>query len=314
MGKLISKIKNNLLYQIITCIILCSIVIFVSYILYKKIDEINFRKYTLTDDIKLINTVEKMYISDNNLILEGYAFYLENDSNNSSISLFLKNLKNDDEIWMNTKTVSRPDVQNYYECEYNYENSGFIATTESKNINMDEGYEIIVNIDINDNNCTKYRKTVSTNRYIYKGKLLCYNPYTFEQPDENVKSELLKKVFNEGQLQFYQKDIGLYIYKYQNKLYWIATEDFQFNENGQTYIPYHLYTTQIYKLPENRVQYGFDNLDFIFEDCELIDEGLERYHVVIKDLPNSYSITYIETGVYDLTENKWLYNITFQLH
>lgn len=308
---LVSKIKNNRLLQIITCIVLSSFVIGF-YIIFSKItDTKNYQKYSLEKDIKLINKVENMKIENDVLKLEGYAFYLNRNSSNSSISIFLKNISNNNEIWMDTETISREDIQNYYNCEFNYEHSGYIATTRYNKLNISKVYEIFLNIDTYDENGKIQRKTVTTNRYLYNEELLTYNPYDFVQPDINVQSELLKRIFKEGLLRFYRKDVGIYIYEYQNKLYWVADNNFQFDEEGRTYIPYQLWTSQLNKLPENRIQYGYDNLDFVFENFEIKEENTVPYRVAVRDIPDNYAITYALTGVYDLNENKLLWHDYF---
>jgi len=310
---IIKKIENNTLLKLLTCIILSSFVIFFFLLINKIIDNNKFKKYTVKNDINLINEIEQININNGILQLEGYAFYLDHNSKNNIISLFLKNLKNNDEVWMETENILRPDIQNYYNCEFNYENSGFIATTKLKNLIKEDSYEIFINLDKVSDDGKVSRVTVSTNRYIYNGNLLSYNPYDFDYPNQNTHSEFLQKIFNDGKLHYYNNDIGIYIYEYQKKLYWIATEKFPFNENGNTCIPYQIWTTQKNLLPDYRRKYEFDNLDFYFENFELKDENTKPYRVAVYDLPTSYAITHILTGVYNVNEDKWIWAAKFQV-
>ena len=124
---------------------------------------------------------------------------------------------------------------------------------------------------------------------------------------------MLQDVFTKGKLCFYLDDIGIYVYQYDDKLYWIADEKFKFNEDGLTFIQYQIYTSQKDKLPEHRIQHGFDNLGFYFEEYEYKDENTYPYRVAIQDLPYEYPITSILTGVYNSSEKSWVWSKQFQI-
>ena len=232
------KINNSKKMQIIVCVVLSAIVIIGFFVLNRIIDKNQFHKYSLTEDINIINSIENINIGKDNITIDGYAFMLETDSSKASISLFLLDVAKGEEIWLDVEQIARADVQSYFLSEYNYEQSGFHASLKDKKLKEDVCYEVIINLDYTDNSPNKIRKTVSSNRFLLNGQLYDYNPIEFDKPDLDINSELLRKVFTEGKLCFYQKDAGMYIYQYDRKLYWIATSDFEFNANGQTCIPY----------------------------------------------------------------------------
>lgn len=298
------RIEKDFKLQLLICTVLSAIVIIVFLIVNNIVDRKKFHSYNIVDDIKLINAVENITMEDNIIKVEGYAFMLERNSYDNLISVFLRNVVSKKEIWLDTQQVERSDVNSYFEDKFEYSKSGFIASTDSKALDASESYEIIINIDYNSN----VRRTVSTNRYILNGELYSYNPNEFDKPDLDIETELLKDVFEGGQLCLYQREEGMYVYQYEEKLYWIVTENFNFVKNGPTYITYHLYTTQRDKLPEHRAQYSFDNLDFDFEDFEYVDDTTGPYRVAIRDIPDEYPIAYIRTGVYDsgIQKSHWL--------
>lgn len=313
-------IKNNIMLQIITCVILSIIVLTFSIILYNVIPI----KYNISvsDYIKLINQIEDIKIENNEIKIKGFAFMLDTDSDDTKINILLRNTRNGKEIWADVKQIYREDVNAYFNCEYNYGNSGFYAAVKEKKIKSEECYEIIVILDYVitgvDNNGksieTKLRKAVSSNRYIINGEMYCYNPYEFNPLDMNIKSDLLNDVINYGILCFYNKDIGIYVYQYDDKLYWLTDEIFEFKNDGKTYIQYQLETSRTDKLPDHRIQYGFDNIGFYFEEYEYVDENIKPYRVAIRDIPDNYPITYILTGMYDSVNNDWVWKKHFQIY
>lgn len=317
---LFKKIEQSYIIKIIICVVLCSIVLGLFFIFYKVIP-VKYN-YTITNDLSVINQIEHVNLKDNKINISGYAFLLDMDSDNSKISVLLRSVDDGKEIWANIEQTSRLDVDSYFNGSYDYKNSGFNATVKEKKLNTDECYEIIVKLDyvtrtINaegKNVVNRASKAKLTNRYIMNGELYSYNPYKFDQPDMNIESELLREVFTNGQLCFYQKEAGIYVYLYNDKLYWIANEFFSFEEDDLTYIQYQLYTSQTDKLPEDRIQYGFDNIGFNFEEHEFLDENTTPYRVAVRDIPNDYPIAYILTGVYDSVNGNFLWEKYFHIN
>lgn len=307
------KINKSKKMQIIVCVVLSTIVIIGFLVLNRIIDRNKSFEYSLTEDINIINSIEDISIDNDNVILDGYAFLFGIDSADALVSLFLLNVDSCNEVWSDIEHIDRPDVNEYFLSEYNYEHSGFRAYLNNNELEDEECYEIIISIDYTENGSNKVRKTVSTEKFLLNGQLYDYNPNEFSKPDLELQSELLHKVFTDGQLCLYQKEAGMYVYQYDGKLYWIATDDFKFNENGQTYITCHLHTSQINKLPVERIQYEFDNLDFVFEQYEYKDEVTEPYRVAYREIPDDYAITYITTGNYDLDNDASLWNGSFHL-
>lgn len=312
---ILSSINASLRNKILTCFILSSMVILSFLIVNKVIDQRkSLLNYTITNDIRLINKVEDVNIHNDNIILSGYAFILDQDTSNNNISVILRNVNTMKEVWLSIEQNDRPDVNSYFESEFDYEKSGFTASASIEKVKQDEVYEVILSIDSADTaEQSKTRTTVSAKQYLFNHKLYNYNPNDFDQPDLNVESEMLREVFLNGQLCYYQKDIDMYIYQYQNKLFWIANSNFNFNKNGLTYIPVQIFTTRADKLPEERILQEYDKLNFYFEQEEYTDQATKPYRVVIQDIPQEYPITYIKTGVYDSNDKAWIWSVSFHL-
>lgn len=314
--RIINNKSIELKEKLFICLVLCLIVLLSFIFVNKRIDKNKFREYKIANDIKLINSIESINIENDNIIISGYAYLLNISSRNSSISLFLNNIDNEEDIWIDIEQVERLDVNSYFNSEYDYSYSGFIGNINKNKLNQDDLYEIVINIDYyanDDLNSKKVRKTVSSKQYIFNNRLYNYNPYEFDKPDLNIDSDVLKNVFLNGELCFYKKESGMYVYQYEGKLFWIATKEFEFENNKSVYIPFQVFTSQADKLPKNRVQYMSLNLDFDFMSYELIDEMTEPYRVAIRDIPEDFPITYIKTGVYDKKNREWIWTKSFHI-
>ena len=103
------------------------------------------------------------------------------------------------------------------------------------------------------------------------------------------------------------------MYQYNDRLYWITNDEFVFKDDGLSYIQCHLHTSKRQNLPESRIQHGYDNKGFNFEEFEYTDENTTPYRVAIRDIPAEFPITYIRTGVYDSVHSEWTWSKYTQL-
>jgi hypothetical protein len=92
------KINKSRKMQIIVCVVLSAIVIIGFLVLNRIIDRNKFYEYSLTEDNNIIKLIEDINIVNDSITIDGYAFMLEADSSKASISLFLLDAINDEEI------------------------------------------------------------------------------------------------------------------------------------------------------------------------------------------------------------------------
>lgn len=280
------KGKKKTIIQAVVCVVLvCLIWVGYFFVKHYKIDRIIEIK---DDDFSWVYQVENAQIIENRFVLNGFAFELKKDAEMDRYEVVLQDLATGENFFLKTEYVERKDVNEYFLCEYDYVQSGFEASIEIDKCEMSErNFEVLIKKK-------KVKTAYKTGIYISNGEVMYANPTGFVQLE--VEGTDLEKIIEEGILRVYQPDHGMYVYQYEGALYWIAEAEVAF-ANGNTFVEYLLETSQISKLPENRLknQWYSDNIGFYFADNELFfDTG--KYRVAKKELPVEYSIVKIWTG------------------
>ncbi len=197
----------------------------------------------------------------------------------------------------------RPDVNEYFSCEYDYSKCGFSATVDCDDIDLrGNSYRIAITLDAD-----LSFDSVLTDLYITDKGLLYTDPR--QTPELDTDGTDLEKIVKDGVRLVSRPDCNCYVYQLGDKLYWIADTDYAFNYDGLTYIQYQMNTTQIDKLPTNRLEDGWlwSNIGGYFEQYEITDKmNCGKYRVMMRDIPRDYSITDIETGYHDGEGWIWL--------
>lgn len=189
--------------------------------------------------------------------------------------------------------IKREDVNDYFLCEYDYCACGFKLADLP-----DTGeYEFIVRC--------KPLVVAHTGVYVNSGRI-CYT-----KKDSFTPPELDTDFINNGFLRVYRPDQHCWVYQYGGALYWVVDNQFRFDPSGSTYIQYHLWTTQVDKLPRHRLDHAWywDNIGGNFEDYELEGE-FGDYRVMKRELPTKYAIKGILTGYH--ANNRWIWKTYFR--
>lgn len=95
-------------------------------------------------------------------------------------------------------------------------------------------------------------------------------------------------------LKAWNEEYDTLVYQDGERLFWLIGKEIDKN----TEVIYHIHTDEPEKLPERRVQYGFDNRGFRVgaEQAENELEGIEHYRVFEKEIPGNYHVTAIVVG------------------
>ncbi len=228
-----------------------------------------------------------------NITLYGFDFVYRKALEN--IQIVLKSQKNGELIALDTKYgLPRPEVNDYFLCEYDYTNIGFVA---SGSVNESEEYEVLVKFP--------WSVPIPTNVYVTDDRV------HFVKDEELIEPDGLEELMADSTLLIYRPDYHCWIYQKKGYLYWIVDQDFFFEEDGSTYIQYQLWTTQYDNLPSRRTDNGWnwDNIGGYFESYEL-EGDYGSYRIMRRKLPSSYSITSIVTGYY--VDEKWIWKQYFR--
>lgn len=234
--------------------------------------------------------VDSVEFTDGTIELNGFTFRYEHSS--SDYSLLLR-AEDGTRIELEKEIVPRSDVNNYFLCDYDYASSGFTARGA-----VEEGeYEVLIK--------WPWSIALSTGVFINSDGVHYVSEKEFEAPE--INADFIQK----GVVRVYRPDFHCWIYQYEGSLYWIVDQDFYFETDGSTYIQFQLWTTQPEKLPQKRIESGWnwDNIGGMFEDYE-IDGDFGDYRVMKREIPTDYAITSIETGYHN--NRKWVWQEFFR--
>lgn len=300
--RLFRNLSEKRSYQIVFFVVSMCVVLGMYVGVHAKIAIQKAHEYTIGQDRRgLIKYIEDVEIEGDVIKISGWCLKKGINSGDQKIQVFLRNLEDEnDVVWMEVERIDRDDVNDYYDCSYDYSQTGFEARANIREVDFQEkDYEIFLKVSYVDKERENKKavSTVSSRRYIVDGALTTIASEVDKEPVKTASTEL-NTIFDNGQLLLYREDFDIYVYQYDGKIYWVAGEKFFFEEDATTYIQYQLDTSRIDKLPKSRLEneWYWDNMGFAFEEYEITEKGFTPYRVAVREIPTEYPVLCFWTG------------------
>ena len=285
-------LKTNMVSLITTIIVCCIFVIsIVYYYTHTIINDGNIEEIKLgKNNTSAAWQIELAEINNNVVHIVGWSFFSGRDLSEvehlPNLRVLLAETDNYDNIKYYTADygIERPDVNEYYHDDVCYTYCGFDIEIDIGNINKDnKEFEIFIQPD------ERKPDLIRPCLYISNGDL------TIGDNSLDVSDTDLEKIVRNGILRVCRSDIGVYVYQYDWKFYFIFDGKYPFED--WNHIGNNVYTNHSELLPEDRKKYMFASLDFNLSSCEItesMDAG--QYRVCVFDIPKDYPITHMEIG------------------
>ncbi len=291
-------IMGNKIYQLITFAFLMAMLV-VGYIFMGR--QINRMLEVKEQIFSWVYQVDEIKQEDGELVLTGWAFELEKDAVGNNYEIVLRDTETRKLYFSKMIYEGRTDVNEYFQCEYNYTQSGFKVAFSIKKLDLENRiYEVMLRPK-------EERKAYSTSVYYANNQMMFVNPKEFEKLD--VKGTDLEKIVENGFLRAYCAEYQTWVYQYEGELYWIIEGDRNFDA-GEWFVQYQLETTQIERLPQHRLDAGYywSNIGFNFSNREIVEWNTGKYRVAKCVIPKDHSVTKILTANYI---DKWIWRCDF---
>ena len=285
------KFRNNKV-QYITALVVILIFIF-SFIYYYNhsiVSDAVLQEVNPTDYAFQIDSIE---LENNKLSITGWCFNRNEDLTDPEkipvMKVVLVDSSDNNKFYYRAQYgIAREDVNEYFRGGHEYVYCGFSAEIGLSSLDTEHtDYEIVFQQNERNQFC------IRPGLYIHEGRLMNADPSIYEPLA--VENTDLEGVVNDGILKVYRPDLGVYVYQYGWKLFWIIDDNYPLAEKNL--MEYAVYTSNPDKLPDYRRGSDWDNLKFNFTDAEItqvINAG--QYRAAVRDIPTDYPVTIVFTG------------------
>ena len=282
----------------------------------KKNEEPKILNLPVITDHTILTDVEDVKIKDGKVVLNGWGLRL--NTKNSAIHLVLQPTDGSTGQVLSPRCTDREDICDYFAPDWEFGKVGFSANVKESALQKDICYEILLTISYEETvefEGKEYgmerRRKITTGQYLYEGNLYRYNPKEFERPD--ITEPGLVQVMDEGILRAYNQKERLWVYQYDNQLYFLINSESGSLRESVIKIPVLRYTSRVDLLPEEHKKNGYERLGSYYEDEYYRKVGVLPWQVVVVDLPTEYPVMSVNTGLYDNELKEWNLNLRIMM-
>ena len=307
--KSFKKLEENKNIQIKFCVISIAVLVVLYVPLFFMVSKHTHENQIITKSISfeesILANVEEVSLDKGRVNISGWAIKDNAEIVDATVVLEAENVS---PILLSTKLENGGSVESqikYFEMGDATEGVNFTASVDSTKLRQDISYTVLLNI--------KYRieeeeneQKISTLSFVFNNEKYNYKPEKYTAPV--FQDEHMREVVEKSQILLQSMENGTWVYLYNGSMYWVFDTAYEWNRKEDVYIFLHMSTFAKNKLPQERMQYGFDNKDFFLRDKELFLENENRYRVARVEIETDYPIAYLSTGHYDIQSgsNRWL--------
>jgi len=299
--------KKRTIWQTVFCVGMVCLIWGGYFIAKNRIDGIKYREITLfEDDFSWVYQVDAMIQEEKKIVLHGFAFELGTDATKDKYEVVLHDIESEENYFMKMEYMNRVDVNNYFSGDNSYLLSGFKASIDSKEIDLEKNnYEILLRVLGED---TAYH----TGTYISNGRVDYVNPLEYKPLD--VVGTELEEIVENGCIRVYRPDYGMYVYQYEGELYWIALDNYGFVDDD-TLVQYLVqgrpnnYKENVFPEESSSNILLWEDKSFKFSSNEV---NCTKYRVSKSKLPMDFCVIKIGTGNYQDDITGWIWREYFR--
>ena len=272
------------------------------FVMYKSLYEFTVNRKLLNSEVSdnqdILYAFDDVYQVGNNIFIEGWATYLEEDI--TDVRIVFKATDNSQLFSKRAKLSSYKGNINNLDFE-NSELKKFKIKMADSKLKENVCYEMFINVAYGDTwywpgerNATQ---KIATNKYLYDGKSYNFDPLNFYAP--KVDDKYAKEAILNGELCVYDIEQGIWIYKYNNQLFSIVDYSLLGSYGDGAGIVTYFYPINTKNMDDGEAEY----LAYYLKEEDYLNKE-QKYFVYYGDITEGYDVAYIKTGVYFATFEK----------